>query len=75
MKTKIRTYGNKDYTNFRGLNVSEDDIKCDCFTAISTDSLVVYENKYYLEVYLDNCAYKIVNKQMTDYVNKNIFED
>ena len=31
--------------------------------------------KYYLQVYLDNCAYKTVNKQMTDYLDKNLFED
>ena len=43
------------------------------YTAISIDSLLVYENKYYLQVYLDSCAYKIVNKQMTDYLDKNIF--
>ena len=40
----------------------EDDQECELFTGISIDSLLVYENKYYLEVYLDNCAYKIVNK-------------
>ena len=28
IKTKIRTYGYKVYSNFRGLNVSEDDIEC-----------------------------------------------
>ena len=52
--------------NFRGLNVPKDDIECESFTVIFIDSLLVYDNKYYLEVYLDNCAYKIVNKQMTD---------
>ena len=44
----------------------EDDIKCEFFTVISIDSLLVYKSKYYLQVYLDICAYKIVNKQMTD---------
>ena len=61
IKTKIRTYGDKVYTNFRGLNVPEDDIECKSFTAISIDSLLVYQNKYYLQVYLDNCAYKILD--------------
>ena len=56
MKTKIRTYGNKVYTNFPGLSVPEDDTQCESFTGISIDSLRVYESKYYLEVYLDNCA-------------------
>ena len=75
IKTKIRTYGDKVYTNFRELNVPEDDIECETFTVIFVDSLLVYENKYYLQVYLDNCTYKIVNKQMTDYLDENIFED
>ena len=66
MKTKIRTCGDRVYTNFRGLNVPEDDMEWEFFTVISIDSLLVYEKKYYLQVYLDNYAYKIVNKQMTD---------
>ena len=28
-------------------------------------SLLVYNNKHYLQVYLDNCADKIGNEQMT----------
>ena len=75
IETKIRTFGDKVYTNFHGLNVPEDDIECESFTIISIDSLLVYDNKYYLQVYLDNCAYKIVNKQMTDYLDENFFEN
>ena len=67
------TYGNKVYSNFRGLNVPEDDIECKSFTVMSIDSLLVYENKYYLQVYLNNCPYKIANKQMTDYLDDNLF--
>ena len=52
----------------------EDDIECKSFTVISIDFLLVYKNKYYLQVYLDNSAYKIRNKHMTDYLNDNIFE-
>ena len=29
IKNKIRTNGDKVYTNFRGLNVPEDDVKCE----------------------------------------------
>ena len=53
----------------------EDDIECESFTVISIDSLLIYENNYYLQVYLDNCVYKIVNKEMTDYLDDNLFED
>ena len=58
-KTKIRTYDDKVYTNFRSLNVPEDDIECESFTIISIDSLLIYKNKYYLQVYLDNCPIKL----------------
>ena len=61
-KTKIRTYVDKVYTNFRGLNEPKDDTECESFTVTSIDSLLVYENKYFLQVYLDNCTNKIINK-------------
>ena len=67
IKTKKRKYDDKVYTNFRCLNVPKDDIECESFTVISIASLLVQNEKYYLQVYLDNWAYKIVNKQMIDY--------
>ena len=79
IKIKVKTYGNKVLTNFRGLNVPEYHIECESFyrmwtfTVISIDSILVYKNKYYLQVYLDNCAYRISNKQMTDYLDDNLF--
>ena len=80
IKIKIRTCNNKFYTNFRGFNVPEDDILDDIYKMIDDiiiyiDSLLVYYKKYYLQVYLDNCAYKVVNKQMPDYLHENLFED
>ena len=42
IKTKIKTYDDKVFTNFRDLNVSED------------DSLLVYKNKYYFDNLDDN---------------------
>ena len=50
IKTKIRTFDEKVYINFRGLNVTEDDIKCESFTVIFIDSILVYDKKYYLQV-------------------------
>ena len=44
IKTKIRTYRDKVYT------------ECESFKAISIDSLLVYNNKYFLQVCLQNCG-------------------
>ena len=74
IKTKIRTYSDKSFTIFRGLNVTEDAIECESFTVISIDFLLIYDKKYYLQVYLDNCA-KTLNKQMTDYLHDHLSED
>ena len=41
-KIKIRKYRDKVYTNFRGLNVPEDDMECESFAVISIGSLLVY---------------------------------
>ena len=64
IKPKLRIYGGNIYINFRVLNVSYNVVECECFIIIAIDSLLVYGNKYYLQVYLDNCAYKIVDKQI-----------
>ena len=53
----------------------KDNIECECLTVISIDSLLLYENKYYLQAYLDNLSYEIANKQMTNYLDENLFED
>ena len=52
INTKIKTYGNKVYTNFRGLKVPKDDVELESFTVMSVDSLLGFDNKYYLQVYL-----------------------
>ena len=62
-KNRLRTYGDKVLANFCGLKVPQDGVEYEWFTIISIDPLLVYENKYYLQVYLDNCTGKIVYKQ------------
>ena len=50
VKTKLRTYGNKVYSNFHGVDVAEDAVECEYFAIIFINSLLVYENKYYFQV-------------------------
>ena len=48
MKTKIKTYDDKVYTNFLDSNVPEDDIEYESFIVIYINYLLVYDKKYYL---------------------------
>ena len=59
--------------NFCGLNVSEDYTECESSYIYFYWFFTCLWNKYYLQVYLDNCAYKTTNKQMTDYLDENLF--
>ena len=52
--------------------VPEDGVECESFKVIYIESLIVYESKRYLQVYLDNS--KIVNTQIIDYLDQNLFE-
>ena len=52
----------------------EDKIECGSFTVISIGYLFVYKNKYHLQLYLDNYAYKVANRQITDFLGNNLFK-
>ena len=52
----------------------EDSVESKCFRIISIDSLIICQNKFYLQVYVDNCAYKIINTEMVDYLDDNLFK-
>ena len=61
--------------NFHGLNVSQDDIECKFFTVISIDCLLVYDSKYYFQVYLRQFSLQNCTQKMTCYPDKNLSED
>ena len=50
IKATIRKYSNNIYTTFFCLDVPEDGVEYESFTVIFIDSLLVYKNKYYLQV-------------------------
>ena len=67
---------------FGGLNVPEHCVECESFTVISIGFLLIYDNEYYLQVYVHivrikrclYCASNIADKQMIDYRDDNLFE-
>ena len=71
IKTKIKTYGNKIYSNFCGLNMPQGGIEFEYFTVISTDSLLLYENKYFSQVYSEIMLMKLLK---VNYLGDNPFE-
>ena len=72
-KKKIRTCGDRIYTNLSGLNLPENGVECESFTVISIDFLLIYGKKYCLQVYLDSPAFNTVHTEMLDHLEDNIF--
>ena len=70
IKAKIKTYGDEVFASFHGLNAPEDGVECESFTVTSIDFLLINGNTYFLE----NWANKVVDKQMTNYLNNILFE-
>ena len=69
IKNKIKFDNDKIHTNFRGLNEAKDGVECEFFTIISIDYLLVYENRYYLQLYLDAL---FINAVLRFYLSKGI---
>ena len=67
-------YCDNVYTNIHDLNGPVDGVEREYITIISTDYLLVYINKYELQVHLDNSVCKCLNKQMLDYFDDDLFE-
>ena len=67
----------KVWTNFHSLNLPEDATEYYFFYSHHCYlffTVLFNENKYYLQLCLDNCPYKIAEKQMKDYLGANPFE-
>ena len=74
INTKIRTHGDKVYTIFKDQMCQEMEQNVISFTVPSIDSLLVYDSRYQLQVYLNNFAYKIIDEQIIDSLEDNPFE-
>ena len=74
IKTKIKTNDQKINADIYDLGVPEDGVDCNCMTIISINFLFIYNKKRYMQVYLDDCVYNTVNKQMTRYRDYDFIE-
>ena len=50
------------------------EVESEYCTIIYINSLLVCKKKYYLQLYLVNCAYEIVDEKMVGYLDDNLFD-
>ena len=67
LKTKVREYDGEIKTIFLGNDVPKENMHYTCTAYITIDSIMKMDKKYFLQVYLEECKYKIRNEKYTKY--------
>ena len=70
IKTKIETY-NRINTKLQGNKMPEDSEYCACLFVISLDSIINVDEKYYLQIFSEECKYAVKKKKINS-INEEI---
>ena len=72
IKTKIKNYNNGINTNLHGNKISEGNECCACLSVRSSDSIVIEDEKYNPQIFLEECKYAVKKKNMINAINKEL---
>ena len=73
IKTKIKIYNDKVYTNFQHNKMPKDNEYCACLSVILLDSIFVNSNKeYYPQIFLEECKYAIKDRKIINTINEDL---
>ena len=68
IKAKVREFNGVIKTNFLGDEIPKESMHYTCIACITIDSVMRMEKKNYLQVYLEECKYKIKKTKMTNFI-------
>ena len=73
IKTKIKIYNDKVYTNFQHNKIPEDNKYCACLSVILLDSIFVNSNKeYYPQIFLEERKYAIKDRKIVNTITEDL---
>ena len=75
VKAKVREFDGVIKTNFLGGKVSKENEHYTCIACIAIDSVMRMEKKNYLQVYLEECKYKINKNKVNKFVEAELESD
>ena len=75
LKAKVREFDGDIKTNFVGNGLSKENMYYTCIAYITIDSVLRMNKKNYLQVYLEECKYKIKKIQTPRFVNTELETD
>ena len=68
IKAKVREFNGVIKTNFLGDKIPKESMHYTCIACITIDSVMRMEKKNYLQVYLEECKYKIKKTKMNNFI-------
>ena len=75
LKAKVREFDGVIKTNFLGNDVPKENMHYTCIACITIDSVMKMDEKYFSQVYLEECKYKIKKIQMSRFINAELDSD
>ena len=75
IKTKVREYDGVIRTHFLDNSVPKGDMHYTCIACITIDSVMKIDKKYFPQVYLEECKYKVKKIQISKFINDEIDSD
>ena len=69
LKAKVREFNGNIKTNFLGNNVPKENTYYTCFAGITLDFVLKMGKRNYLQVYLEECKYKVKKINITRFIN------
>ena len=74
IKTKVQTFKIVK-TLFSDDIIPEERVECECIPCISVDSVLKIEKKWYLQVYLEQCKYKVKERKIKNLIDYDLDSD
>ena len=75
LRTKVREFDGVIKTNFLGSFAPKENMHCTCIACVTIDSIMRMDKKYFPQVYLEECKYKIKKIQMPRFINTELESD
>ena len=75
IKAKVREFDGKIKTNFLGNEVPKENMHYTCIACITIDSVMRIDKKNHLQVYLEECKYRVKKIQISRFINAELKSD
>ena len=75
LKTKVREYNGEIKTNFLNNGMPKENIHYSCIACITIDSVINFNKKNHLQIYLEECKYRIKKIQMPKFIKNELKSD